>query len=47
MTPLEELRHSASHILATALLRLYPEAKLDIGPLTDTGSIMTSTSTTS
>src|ERR1700685_3644141 len=37
MTPLEELRHSASHILATALLRLYPDAKLDIGPLTDTG----------
>jgi threonyl-tRNA synthetase len=37
MTPLEELRHSASHILATALLRLFPEAKLDIGPPTDTG----------
>ncbi|MSU70264.1 MAG: threonine--tRNA ligase [Opitutaceae bacterium] len=37
MSPLEELRHSASHILATALLRLFPEAKLDIGPPTDTG----------
>jgi len=37
MTPLEELRHSASHVLATALLRIYPEAKLDIGPPTDTG----------
>ncbi len=37
MTPLEELRHSASHILATALLRLYPDAKLDIGPPIDTG----------
>ena len=37
MTPLEELRHSASHVLATALLRLYPDAKLDIGPPTDTG----------
>ncbi len=37
MTPLEELRHSASHILATALLRLFPDAKLDIGPPTDTG----------
>lgn len=37
MTPLEELRHSASHILATALLRIYPNAKLDIGPPTDTG----------
>jgi threonyl-tRNA synthetase len=37
MTPLEELRHSASHILATAILRIYPDAKLDIGPPTDTG----------
>src|SRR5882757_5339041 len=37
MTPLEELRHSASHILATAILRIFPEAKLDIGPPTDTG----------
>lgn len=37
MTPLEELRHSGSHILATAILRLFPEAKLDIGPPTDTG----------
>jgi threonyl-tRNA synthetase len=37
MTPLEELRHSASHVLATALLRLFPDAKLDIGPPTDTG----------
>jgi len=37
MSPLEELRHSGSHILATAILRLFPEAKLDIGPPTDTG----------
>jgi len=37
MSPLEELRHSASHIMATAVLRLFPEAKLDIGPPTDTG----------
>ncbi len=37
MSPLEELRHSGSHILATAVLRLFPEAKLDIGPPTDTG----------
>src|SRR6478752_639069 len=37
MTPLEELRHSASHVLATAVLRLFPDAKLDIGPPTDTG----------
>jgi threonyl-tRNA synthetase len=37
MTPLEELRHSASHILATAILRIFPDAKLDIGPPTETG----------
>ncbi len=37
MTPLEELRHSCSHVLATAILRLFPEAKLDIGPPTETG----------
>jgi len=37
MSPLEELRHSASHVLATAVLRLYPETKLDIGPPTDSG----------
>ncbi|MBC2594226.1 threonine--tRNA ligase [Ruficoccus amylovorans] len=37
MTPLEELRHSTSHVLATAVLRLFPETKLDIGPPTDSG----------
>ena len=37
MTPLEELRHSASHIMATAILRIFPDAKLDIGPPTDAG----------
>ena len=37
MNPLEEIRHSSSHVLATALLRLFPDAKLDIGPPTDTG----------
>ncbi len=37
MSPLEELRHSCSHVLATALLRVFPDAKLDIGPPTDTG----------
>ena len=37
MTPLEELRHSSAHVLATAALRLFPEAKLDIGPPTETG----------
>ena len=37
MTPLEEIRHSCSHILATAVLRLFPTTKLDIGPPTDQG----------
>jgi threonyl-tRNA synthetase len=37
MTPLEELRHSCSHVLATAILRVFPEAKLDIGPPIETG----------
>ena len=37
MSPLEELRHSCSHVLATAILRIFPDAKLDIGPPTDTG----------
>jgi threonyl-tRNA synthetase len=37
MTPLEELRHSCSHVLGAALLRVFPEAQLDIGPPTATG----------
>lgn len=37
MTPLEELRHSAAHVMATAVMRLFPETKLDIGPPTETG----------
>jgi threonyl-tRNA synthetase len=37
MTPLEELRHSSAHVLAAAVLRLYPEAQLDIGPPTENG----------
>jgi threonyl-tRNA synthetase len=37
MSPLEEIRHSCSHILATAVLRVFPDAKLDIGPPTETG----------
>lgn len=37
MSPLEELRHSCSHVLATAILRLFPETQLDIGPPTDNG----------
>jgi len=37
MTPLEEIRHSCSHVLAAAVLRLFPDTKLDIGPPTDSG----------
>ena len=37
MTPLEEIRHSAAHVLATAVLRLYPKTLLDIGPPTNSG----------
>ena len=35
--PLEEIRHSASHVLAQAVLKLYPDAKLGIGPAIDNG----------
>ena len=34
---MEEIRHSAAHVLATAVLRLYPDTQLDIGPPTDSG----------
>lgn len=37
MSPLEEIRHSAAHVLATAVVRLYPNTQLDIGPPTDSG----------
>lgn len=37
MTPLEQIRHSSSHVLATAVLRLFPDTQLDIGPPTATG----------
>lgn len=37
MSSLEQLRHSCSHVLATAVLRLYPQAQLDIGPPTENG----------
>lgn len=35
--PLQSLRHSASHIMAQAVLRLFPGAKLAIGPAIDNG----------
>src|SRR6056297_2858286 len=34
---LQVLRHTAAHVFAQALQRLYPEAKLAIGPPTDEG----------
>ncbi len=37
MSDLERLRHSCAHVLATAVLRLWPKAKLDIGPPTAEG----------
>src|SRR3954454_3209381 len=37
MTELQRIRHSCAHIMATAVLRLWPEALLDIGPPTDEG----------
>ena len=37
MSDLERLRHSCAHVLATAVLRLWPDARLDIGPPTAEG----------
>ncbi|MGD9896329.1 MAG: threonine--tRNA ligase [Candidatus Methylacidiphilaceae bacterium] len=37
MTELETLRHSAAHILATALLEIWPEAQLAAGPPVENG----------
>jgi len=34
---LEKMRHSASHVLASAVLKLYPDTKLGIGPAIDNG----------
>ncbi|AEJ61923.1 threonyl-tRNA synthetase [Spirochaeta thermophila DSM 6578] len=34
---IERIRHSAAHIMADAVLRLFPEAKFAIGPAIDTG----------
>jgi threonyl-tRNA synthetase len=37
VTELEKLRHSAAHVLADAVKRIWPEAKLTIGPPIETG----------
>ena len=34
---LDILRHSAAHVMAQAILRLYPDAKLTIGPVVENG----------
>ena len=34
---LETIRHSAAHIMAAAVQKLYPDAKFDIGPSTEGG----------
>ena len=36
-TELEKLRHSAAHLLAAAVMKLWPDAKLTIGPATADG----------
>ncbi len=36
-SPLAHIRHSLAHLLAKAILKLDPEAKLGTGPVTDTG----------
>jgi threonyl-tRNA synthetase len=37
MTELERLRHSTAHVLATAILRIWPEAQFAAGPPVDNG----------
>src|ERR1700757_4169617 len=37
MTDLERLRHSTAHVLATAILRIWPEAQFAAGPPVEDG----------
>src|SRR5216117_1479527 len=37
MTEIERLRHSASHVLATAILKIWPEAQFAAGPPVENG----------
>jgi len=37
MSDLERLRHSAAHVLATAILRIWPESQFAAGPPVETG----------
>src|SRR6188768_2562646 len=37
MSDIERLRHSAAHVLATAILRIWPEAQFAAGPPVENG----------
>src|SRR5881275_1902813 len=37
LTELERIRHSAAHVLATAILRLWPDAQFAAGPPVENG----------
>src|SRR6188508_1946774 len=37
MNELERIRHSAAHVLATAILRIWPEAQFAAGPPVENG----------
>src|SRR5438552_7680300 len=37
MTELERIRHSCAHVMATAILRIWPEAQFAAGPPVETG----------
>ena len=37
MSDLEKLRHTAAHVMADAVMHLWPDAKLTIGPPIDSG----------
>src|SRR5215470_17141420 len=37
MTDIERLRHSTAHVMATAILRLWPEAQFAAGPPVENG----------
>ena len=37
MQSLEVMRHSAAHVMAAAVCRIFPDVKLDIGPATEDG----------
>ena len=37
MTELERIRHSAAHVMATAILRLWPDAQFAAGPPVENG----------